>query len=355
MRISRRRLGAALLATAILVTPAVAADAGAALAAGSDGLTTRVSIDTVSSDSLSVRFTVRNDSPSTIAVLSRDLPQATPDGAALSVTRDGTPVPYLGRMIKYAPPTAADYTTIPAGGSYTVTADLAGHYDLSQPGTYRVGLADGQVRIARGTAPMKVDVATIRTPTAIRGSARTPAAESAAATVRTSIAAVTLEFRGCSTSQMSQLRTAVADAAVYSASAGRWLAANPSGGGLYRTWFGAHSSSRFSHVTSVFSKISTQLTGRTVTLDCTRPENYMAFVYANEPYVIYICRGYWPAAPTGYDSKAGTLIHESSHFTVNGGAKDWIYGLEEGKRLAVSDPAKAVTNADNLEHFAESL
>ena len=81
----------------------------------------------------------------------------------------------------------------------------------------------------------------------------------------------------------------------------------------------------------------------------------MAYVYADDAYTIYVCTGYWPAPAKGYDSKAGTLIHESSHFTVNGGAQDYIYGLTEGKQLASSSPAKAVANADNLEHFAESI
>ena len=57
---------------------------------------------------------------------------------------------------------------------------------------------------------------------------------------------------------------------------------------------------------------------------------------------------------TGTDSKAGTLIHEMSHFTVVAGTDDWAYGQTAAKSLAFSDPAKALDNADSHEYFAEN-
>jgi peptidyl-Lys metalloendopeptidase len=57
---------------------------------------------------------------------------------------------------------------------------------------------------------------------------------------------------------------------------------------------------------------------------------------------------------TGTDSKAGTIVHEQSHFTVNGGTKDYVYGQAAAKRLAISNPAQAIMNADNHEYFAEN-
>ncbi|KAG8682406.1 hypothetical protein FRC08_014982, partial [Ceratobasidium sp. 394] len=57
---------------------------------------------------------------------------------------------------------------------------------------------------------------------------------------------------------------------------------------------------------------------------------------------------------TGTDSKAGTIIHEQSHFTVNGGTHDYAYGQSAAKSLAISNPARAIMNADSHEYFAEN-
>jgi peptidyl-Lys metalloendopeptidase len=57
---------------------------------------------------------------------------------------------------------------------------------------------------------------------------------------------------------------------------------------------------------------------------------------------------------TGTDSKGGTLVHESSHFTNIASTEDYAYGQSAAKSLASSNPAHAVENADNHEYFAEN-
>ena len=69
---------------------------------------------------------------------------------------------------------------------------------------------------------------------------------------------------------------------------------------------------------------------------------------------VYLCGAFWDAPTTGTDSKGGTLVHESSHFTDNGGTEDYVYGQSSAKSLASSDPDEAVYNADNHEYFAEN-
>lgn len=63
---------------------------------------------------------------------------------------------------------------------------------------------------------------------------------------------------------------------------------------------------------------------------------------------------FWSTTTTGTDSRAGTLVHEASHWTVNGGTRDNVYGQSGAKNLAISNPASAVANADNHEYFAEN-
>ncbi|MEU4157795.1 M35 family metallo-endopeptidase [Actinoplanes sp. NPDC026670] len=364
MRISRRPLWAACLAVGIAIPAAVTVGASAAAAGSAAGLTTTVQISQVTSSALTVRVTVRNTSSSAVDVLSRDLPQARESKAVLAVTRNGVPVPYRGKLAKLGAPTAADYTRIPAGGTYAATVNLADDYDLSQPGTITVALASTQVRARTGATAarpgaLQVDAgrATVRTSAGIRSTAKVAGAAPVTTEkvqVAAAAAAVSITFRGCTTSEQTALKTAVTNAATYSQKSQTWLAANPSGGGAYTTWFGTYSSSRFSRVTSTYSKITSELTTKALTLDCTSNEDYYAYVYPDQPYVIYLCNAFWTAPATGTDSKAGTLIHESSHFTVNGGTDDHAYGQTAAKQLAVSSPAKAVDNADNYEYFAES-
>ena len=77
-------------------------------------------------------------------------------------------------------------------------------------------------------------------------------------------------------------------------------------------------------------------------------------MYPNQPYKIYVCKVFWSAPMAGTDSKAGTLIHEMSHFDVVAATDDFVYGQSGAKNLAITDPNKAVNNADNHEYFAEN-
>jgi peptidyl-Lys metalloendopeptidase len=79
-----------------------------------------------------------------------------------------------------------------------------------------------------------------------------------------------------------------------------------------------------------------------------------AYVYPNMPYVIYLCGVFWSSPVTGTDSRAGTLIHEMSHFDVVAGTDDLAYGQNACKSLASSNPGNAIRNADSHEYFAEN-
>jgi peptidyl-Lys metalloendopeptidase len=48
------------------------------------------------------------------------------------------------------------------------------------------------------------------------------------------------------------------------------------------------------------------------------------------------------------------LVHESSHFTRNGGTQNFAYGQPACRTLAWDHPEEAVGNADSHEYFAEN-
>jgi peptidyl-Lys metalloendopeptidase len=94
--------------------------------------------------------------------------------------------------------------------------------------------------------------------------------------------------------------------------------------------------------------------GGQIKINCGCNQNYYAYVYPSKPYEIFVCKAFWSAPNTGTDSRAGTLIHEMSHFNVVAATDDHVYGQSGAKSLAISDPAKAIDNADSHEYFAEN-
>jgi hypothetical protein len=83
-----------------------------------------------------------------------------------------------------------------------------------------------------------------------------------------------------------------------------------------------------------------------------RPGVY-AYVRASQPSRVYVDRLFLAQPSTGEDSRAGTITHEMSHFTIVGGTKDHAYGTLKCKALARTSPLLALDNADNFEFWAE--
>lgn len=281
-----------------------------------------------------VHVTYANNSARTVRTLRWLTPADGVEEALFSVSRDGQAVAYLGPVFKRPAPTAEDYVAFAPGGRRTFDVDLASVYDLSMSGTYVV-----RFNADRWTSNELV--------LAVEGRASGPAVDAAPAAVNG-----TTTFNKCSSTQQSQLLTARANASTYAANSVTYL-----GGALgsrYTTWFGAYTASRYNKVNANFGAIKSAMDNAAVTFDCGCKKKYYAYVYPTQPYTIYLCSVYWNAPATGTDSKAGTLIHEMSHFNVVAGTDDYVYGQSGAKSLAISNPDQAVDNADNHEYFAEN-
>ena len=88
-------------------------------------------------------------------------------------------------------------------------------------------------------------------------------------------------------------------------------------------------------------------------------DDCFAYVYHDREDTVYL-GSLWNDAPaTGADSKAGTLVHELSHFDSAGHSSDrdssgaLVYGQAASRQLALTDPATAQNHADNIEYFVE--
>ena len=79
-----------------------------------------------------------------------------------------------------------------------------------------------------------------------------------------------------------------------------------------------------------------------------------AFVHPNDYSRIFLGKAFVQAPAVGTNSRAGTIVHEMSHFAIAGGTKDYAYGTANCRALARSNPSLALTNADNFEFYVET-
>lgn len=306
-----------------------------------------------------IAVTVTNNGSQIARVPTYQLPLKSLDNGILDVSRDGTPVNYTGRLVKRGLPKAADFTILKPGQSVQGEVDLAGAYDLSTSGNYTIRVssplqyasladgsllktADGRTAVA-GSAPLTVWLDGVN-----RGVQRRMA-------IGPTAVVNGVNYLNCSTTRTSQAGSAVTAARAYSQNARNYLNAG-STGARYTTWFGAYNASRYSRVSQNFVAIDNALDQNNgqITINCNCTDSAYAYVYANAPYEIYVCNAFWSAPTQGTDSKAGTLVHEMSHFTAVAGTQDRVYGQSSARNLAISNPAQAITNADSHEYFAEN-
>jgi peptidyl-Lys metalloendopeptidase len=301
-------------------------------------------------ESVIVEVVISNPSRGAVKLLKWYTPFDDVEESLFKVTRDGMPVQYIGAHYKRPQPEEKDFIILKSGESIRQTVDLADYYDLSASGFYLVSYDVRSLNLyqkGNGMIDRVENLKSAETRLWIEGRApKRPTDPNPPPGGLNS-------FSACTTSQQSTILTARTEAANYSSDSLNYLIAGATGP-RYTTWFGVYSSSRYNTVKSNFTNIKGAMDSASMTFDCGCKKRYYAYVYANQPYNIYLCSIFWQAPMTGTDSKAGTLVHETSHFTVVAGTEDWAYGQTNAKNLANSDPNKAVDNADNHEYFAEN-
>ena len=285
------------------------------------------------------------------------------------ISRDGQTLRYLGAHYKRPAPNAGNYMNLKAGESVTQSAELSSVYDFSRTGDYSVQfnvrsgqLFDPAAAHRQNHASSKVaslssnelmfwvegrakDWAKAGPSNGKKGGGGKPPKDPPSGE--------RISFSGrCSNEQQSTIISAIDEAIAISADASSYM--NGSLGTRYESWFGTVTSSRATTVDSNFAAINNAMENEDITVDCKCKQNYYAYVYPTEPYKIYVCRAFWSAPLTGTDSKAGTMVHEMSHFNVVANTDDVVYGQTGARNLAISNPDDAIQNADSHEYFAEN-
>ncbi|KAM5544362.1 hypothetical protein V8D89_002022 [Ganoderma adspersum] len=334
--------------------------ATAAAAQAAPGLSLKVSgPDAVNGvENLKVITTLVNIGDETLKLLNdpRSTLHTFPTNAFAITTNDGASPAFTGVKVKYSPANAATmtdpsvFTVLAPGESVSLTHDLSSAYNFTSTGHSKYTIeasnpfhlvnADNDVSTLRADAQPHVVTLT---------GGKLAVARPAALTERA-------QFHGCSSSQQAALKTAAPYANRYAASALAYLQQHASSPATprYKARFGTYSRARHALVQTHFAHIAAHdYAGFTYDCTCTDPGTY-AMVDPGELDTVYLCGAFWDAPTTGTDSQAGTLIHEASHFTANGGTDDYVYGQDGAESLAKSDPGEAVMNADSHEYFAEN-
>jgi len=315
---------------------AVAGEIAVNLSVGSSALSAR--------DEVQVTVTLTNVSGHSVRLLKWATPVEGIDDDLFTVTRDGAAVQYIGRHYKRAAPQAEDFVTLAAGESLTRTVSLAGFYDLSATGEYTLRYSE---ETHQGTSQFSSNSVSLR----IEGRPNViPEAQG-----EREVSAFALSTTGCTSTQTSSISSAFSSAKTYSSGALSYLTnTTPGNTARYKTWFGSYTSTGWSTAKSHFSAINSAFNNQSVVVSCACTSTAYAYVYPTQPYKIYVCKAFWSAPTTGTDSKAGTLVHEMSHFNVVASTDDNAYGQSACKNLAISNPTKALDNADSHEYFAEN-
>src|SRR5262245_2367684 len=321
-------------------------------------------------DKQKLNFTLTNESDGDMQVLKWNTPLEGFKSDMFHVVVDGQRVPYIGKLVKRAAPTAEDYITIPAGQSVTHSVPLEEGYDIASEGVYAVDYKIDKLHAGTATAEV-LKKSFLRQPIAKKVAVR---ANTAIFTMLEAREAKTIDginkevlrkldaaalapklkkapvFTGCTAARQATLNTALTNATNL-ANAARLALAGANHceqytGQRYREWLGAANATRYSTVLQHYANILNALNNQTITFNCNCTDSDYAYVYADKPYEVFLCNAFWTAPALGTDSRAGTLIHELSHFNVVAGTDDNVYGQANCRNLAKTDPAKAIDNAD---------
>jgi peptidyl-Lys metalloendopeptidase len=315
------------------------------------------------SDDVVVKVTFVNTSSQPQQILKWNTPFAGQMTQPLfEVTRDGHPVSYRGAIYKRVAPKAADYYVLQPGQSYSTKVELSALYDMSVTGDYQVRYHTASAHLFQGGgqeekgAGSDNELASDHATLWIDGKhpRGTVLLEPSPVEKLATALAGTTSYVSCSSSRQTAIASARTSAGTYANNASSYLNAGTAGT-RYTKWFGTYNSSRYSTVRTHYTSIKDAFANQNITVDCSCTDaGTYAYVYPTQPYKIYVCGAFWSAPATGTDSKAGTLVHEMSHFNVVASTDDWAYGQSAAASLAISNPSKAIDNADSHEYFAEN-
>jgi len=300
-----------------------------------------------------VTVVITNMTAKSINVLKWNTPLETTLSANIfNIYSNGKKMAYKGRLIKRGKPQKDDYLLLLSGESVEATVQLSRYYKMQKAGTYHIEFNAALQYLETGTSKK----ASSEVPARTKKLKQSLDLDFTPTTSNNISQKVTPLITTCTTAQTDIINAAHDEAIsmAYNASTAMNDATVPTSAERYVEWFGAANTNRHNTIKTHYTNILDALDTQTVEFDCTCTDDYYAYVYPSEPYKIYFCNAFWSADLNGTDSQAGTIIHETSHFTVVAGTDDIVYGQDGARSLAINDPASAIINADSHEYFSEN-
>ena len=309
-----------------------------------------------------VQFVLSNSGDTDVSVLTWETPleaELTQDVFHLTSSTNGKPnvfgerARYSGRLIKRGHPQAKDFVTVKAGDSVSSVVALSDYY-LVGDGVHSVTYAGEMVIQSNSNERRSLSVGPELQVLGMQSESVTMNLVSTPATARASIAG----FQSCSADQQAALASDINASEAITRDALTALTDLPeserSTSPRYLQWFGDFSPNRYATVTDIYRNAIDVFEDGSTEFICDCDEPFFAFVFPVDPFRVFLCEFYWRAAQTGTDSRAGTILHELSHFPEVAGTRDNAYGQTAVASLARSNPAASVNNADTVEYFAEN-
>jgi peptidyl-Lys metalloendopeptidase len=320
-------------------------------------------------------FSLTNTSDKAVRVLKWHTPLEGIKSDMFEVQVNGNFAVSMGRVYKRPAPVEDDYITIGPGKTISEDVDFTEAYDIAEAGIYSVKYRTDLLHVGFGApkamakqfaSPQRTAAVSVKSGTGIFklledrepkqvdgieiGHAREMLAQIAAPKAPT--------FSSCAQAQQGPITSALAQAVTMVSSARAALSGTPNWARYtakrYSEWFGVYDAGRYATVSTHYDKILDALSNQAMKFNCDCNDNYYAYVIPTKPYEVFLCKLFWTAPLTGTDSKAGTIIHETSHFNVVAGTQDHVYGQAGCRALAKSNPGNAIGNADTHEYFAEN-
>ena len=189
----------------------------------------------------------------------------------------------------------------------------------------------------------------------------------ALATLGFSQAVAAAEFEGCTKAERGIIIAALDRSERLALTAATAIGPTP----VYRRWFGKFSSENGDKVRRTLKSIVTAIRTDEISTECVNigrglcDQDTYAFVDPDEHYEVKLCPNFFEmqtmkdlddaTAAEGSGTRAGTIIHEISHFTIVAGTDDICYSREICSEMAITAPLDSLINADSYQYFVEDV
>jgi hypothetical protein len=307
---------------------------------GGSGVSVRLAALEAGSSRIEYSLTNHGSTPVRVLAWKTGLSQA--HDPLFEIYRDGSKLDYRGPIFLHAQPQPSHFIEVAPGERVSAQMDLAESYDLRAGGTYEIrplALEPGSVL---GDEALELDTAT---------ALRIHVDADHAAVVASSEA---LTIASCSAEQASTLETARAQALDNAREAMEYVDEHGYDERALR-WFGTGNTQAAYKVQNGMHVIHDLLEANTFRFIC-QPASHIRCWYGTWAFVnpwdtsankvINFCPPVFPeATPTGRDSMAVTITHETAHFFTKD--VDYKYGVDAALQLARDKPDTARKNAEN--------